>query len=490
MFLLSIYLFLWIFNYTHIQALQNLINNQVLVLQKINISVNIASETRPKVLIRDLQQDAEILVNINNLLEVSIDKSKSDLSIVYNSLKSDIVELNQKANELEVSTIEISEEDFSSLELPEVYNKVANLKLDIKSLEQNLKESINTKRNQGVFINPLKAYTKSALKDIIANMSPEEKAGQLLMFSIDGSRIDSNNAKSIIDQKLGGIILMGYNISTQQQLKNFTTQIQLNNDSIPLFIATDQEGGVVKRVSWDNTAGAKSWAALSDTELCELSKNRSVTLQNGGINLNFAPVVDLTYNGIGFINNRTISSDADIVTQKATEFITCSQTEGVATTLKHFPGHGATAADSHFDLPVIDKSKEDWLNSDALPFKNLTDSDFVMVGHLVMQSIDADTPATLSKPLLADILRDEFGYQGIVITDDMHQLQVSTGMNYKLAIKEALLAGVDILLYVGFPASRENIHTEVTRLITSGEISMDMIDEKLYRILQQKYYIE
>ena len=213
---------------------------------------------------------------------------------------------------------------------------------------------------QGLFVNPLWGKTDSELAELISTLTDREKASELLIWSLPGTSLSAKESQSLRSEAPGGVILMGDNITSQNQLKKLTADIQQTNSKIPLFIATDQEGGVVKRVKWDDTAGEKSWANLTDEQVCAIGTQRSQTLLAGGINLNLAPVVDLTYSAGGFINNRTISGDPALVSQKALQFVTCSEEQGILTTLKHFPGHGATGQDSHNTLPVITKSNFSW----------------------------------------------------------------------------------------------------------------------------------
>lgn len=473
--------------YLNNKALSNSIDAKLTELSQVNIALNIQSNLHPKFGIAANQTDSKQLELINTELAELVSNVKQEYAEAHKSLQEINEILIDNASLLELELQKISQIEIENTSLPEAYDTMIKAKQSLVINRQTILEKISLLRTEGIFANPLLSIAPQEIDDFIARMSPAQKAGQLLMFSIGGNYLGNNEAKSLTDKNIGGIIYMGYNIANPEQIKAYSTQLQLNNRILPLLIATDQEGGVVKRVGWDNTAGAKYWANLSNQEICELATTRSKLLYQAGININFAPVVDLTYNGVGFINNRTIDNNPDKVISIAQEYVNCSQAAKVAATLKHFPGHGATAVDSHFHIPVIDKSKADWLSSDALPFKEITNAELIMVGHLLLKQIDSENPATLSKTLLTDILRNEFNYQGLIITDDMQQLQVATGMNYKAAIKKALEAGVDILLYVGYPSSQENIHNEITRLIETEEIPKEIIDAKLKRIISFKY---
>lgn len=362
------------------------------------------------------------------------------------------------------------------------YQSLNNARLDqqvfIKSIEQ--QAQANSSLN-----NPLWGKTDNQLKELISHMSTREKAGQLLMFTINGNQLSAEQASFLSENTIGGVILMGQNIQDENQVKKLTSDLQRNSPATPLLIATDQEGGLVKRLNWDNTASANEWISLSEEELCQQAMQRAQTLHNVGINLNFAPVVDLTPADEGFINSRTISPDPSTVMNKAEVFSRCSRENFVSTTLKHYPGHGATLEDSHFVLPQIQLSKEEWLQTDALPFKKLTDTRLIMIGHLQFNQIDTN-PSTYSHVLIDGILRTDFGYEGVVITDDMGQLHRSTGIEVRDAIKKVLNTETDILLYVNSPNGHPEVVQNTVELIESGEIPMDKVDSKVLRIMQLK----
>jgi len=335
------------------------------------------------------------------------------------------------------------------------------------------------------FSNPLWGMTDREINEMIAIMTNDEKAGQMLMFSIPGYSLNESQILNLKDLKPGGVIIMSQNASGTRQLEYLTQQIQSLNPNIPMFIPTDQEGGPVKRISWDDTSGEKSWINLTDNELCDQAKERANLLLDLGINMNFSPVVDVAYPG-SFINTRAISNDANIVQLKSKIYITCSQELGIIDTLKHFPGHGPTNVDSHYSLPVVNKTRSEWLLSDALPFKNNLDTKQIMVGHLVYTDIDPDNPSTLSKIFLTDILRNDWGYKGLIITDDMNMLHTSTKISVNDALNRTFNAGVDIAIYVGTPTSESDIKNQLVKLLAGNTIPAAKVNEILARILFAK----
>lgn len=395
---------------------------------------------------------------------------------------------NQTLNKLDLPTSEIvAGDNLEKLDTKGLYDYTVEQLTEIENSKIQIEAKINELKTKGKPYNPLWLVTDSKIKEYVAGLSPEQKAGQLLMIVAQGQTLSEKYAQRLRTISPGGVILMGANVSTPEGTANFVRQIQTTNGTIPLFIATDQEGGLVKRVPWDATEGQKAWDKLNSEQVCAIGKQRSKTLKQIGVNINFAPVVDLSnpeHNA--FINNRTISPDPRKVTELAQAFVRCSQSEGVMATLKHYPGHGATVEDSHIVLPKISKSKADWLTSDGLPFKEIGESKLVMVGHLEFENIDPDVPSSLSHKLLTEILREEFGYEGLIITDAMGQLHGSTGISVKDALKKSINAGVDIVLYVSVPTSEEDIYAQLVELIKSGEINETRVNESVSRIIKIK----
>lgn len=327
--------------------------------------------------------------------------------------------------------------------------------------------------------------------ELIRSMSVEEKAGQMLMFQANGQTMTPEYATKLKTLHSGGVILMGDNISSPSQVSSFVLQINQQVPSIPMWIATDEEGGVVKRFPWDQTLGESSWASMSNDQICQLAVQRSALLSQAHVNVNFAPVVDLSYQGTAFINSRTISSNPSVVTEKAQSFINCSQNNKVAVTLKHYPGHGATPANSHDELPVVLKTKTEWLAQDAIPFKNLKNEKFIMVGHMLFKNIDPNNPSSISSVFINEILRKEFNYQGLVITDSMSMLHKTTGITVRDALTKAFNSGVDIVLYVSdpkvpIPETAEQIYRDLVTLIRNKVIPEDVVETALRRILTVK----
>jgi len=361
----------------------------------------------------------------------------------------------------------------------------AEIDIHMRTLHRSISTALDTLAQQNTIQNPLWGKTDSELQAQIQNMTLKEKAGQMLMFGFSGGAVTDELHTNLQIWEAGGVILMRSNIGGAQQVQNLITQIQTTNPDIPYFVSVDQEGGAVSRVTWDTVPGQSNWGQTDPSTLCTYGANRARLLHSLGFNLNFSPVADVSYQGEAFINNRTISDNPDSVSEAIQPYIACHQRKGVFTTIKHWPGHGSTTEDSHFVLPTISKSETEWRKQDLPPFQQNLEAEFVMAGHLVYSAID-EKPATQSEILLTEILRKELEFDGLIITDDMNQLHVSTEIGVREALKNAYTAGVDIVLYVGLPMSQAEIKNELVSLLETGEVPMETVDEIILRILRVK----
>ncbi len=349
-----------------------------------------------------------------------------------------------------------------------------------------------------LLINWIFSLTKPSTQDIISSLTLRQKVAQMFVFYYPGHSFKTSVLAEIEGTPPGGMIVMGDNIQDQKQLAKYTDQFKQAATSEKLgqygswikpLVMIDQEGGLVKRIKWDETAGPLEWAELSEQELCRQSISRAKTLRESGINVNLAPVVDIRTDSEAFINNRTISADPVELTELADQFIICSQNEKVATTIKHFPGHGATKDDSHYVVPQIEMSKDDWIVSHGDVFSYLitrSSPQLVMAAHLQFTQIDPQ-PATLSAKMISQVLKQEFEFDGVVITDDMAQLHAAIDISHEEAITRAINAGNDMILYINTGKySHEQLIDMTVSQVEAGKISTDRIDDALTRIIALK----
>lgn len=340
-------------------------------------------------------------------------------------------------------------------------------------------------------------------------MTLEEKIGQLLMVHFNGETANEE-AKTLIQKAhVGGFIYYNWanGLNSPEQVLCLSSSLQKLSDQnripIPLFIAVDQEGGLVARLTKGFTIfpGNKALGMTSNYELAEQSAFAiGQELNAVGVNFNLSPVVDVNCNPRNpVIGIRSFGSSTDIVIPFAKNAIQGYHRAGIITSLKHFPGHGDVEVDSHQDLPVIKKSKQQLQNVELLPFKELSSlSDTIMTAHVVVPSIDPINCATLSKNVL-DILRDEIGFEGVIISDSlvMEGLLKNCSSIDDAAIK-ALKAGCDILMLGGKKligahtdleltiADVERIHKSLVEAVKTGLISEKRVNQAVQRILNLK----
>jgi beta-N-acetylhexosaminidase len=352
-------------------------------------------------------------------------------------------------------------------------------------IDQEISQYKQVRQQNGDFSNELWSYTDNDLMQMVSQMSTAQKLSQVLFVGIDFASLTQNKKIELEKVGLPNVIIMGSNIQNEQQIAKLNKDLQSTSPKIPLFIGVDQEGGVVKRISWDNTLGQKTWSKLNDIQICEIGTSRAGLLKKIGFNFNFSPVVDLTNpNPKAFINERTISSDPEMVTQKAQSYINCHQKEGVLTSLKHFPGHGSSANDTHTQLANVFMTKEEWLARDGIPFIKLKNSSAIMVGHLIYNKIDP-LPASQSQIFMKQILKDQMQYEGLVITDDLKMLNQVTGKSDVELVKNALNSGADIAMYItddNFTRLKLQLENEVS----SGNINVDTLDKAVFNVLKAK----
>jgi beta-N-acetylhexosaminidase len=318
-------------------------------------------------------------------------------------------------------------------------------------------------------------------------MTIEEKVGQLFIFGINGTTLTPQTEQFLTKHSIGGVILYGKNIENEQQVKSLTQSIQTTN-KIPLFISIDQEGGIVARLKWNDTLTMAQEDMDTPQEAYTVAQERGEMLKEMGINMNLAPVVEYITNRNSFMYYRAFRGTTDEVVQKGTSSIQGYQQAGILAVLKHYPGHSDTSPDSHYTLPVVNISKDQW-NEYVQPFSRIleqTQVDGIMVGHVEYPSIDTE-PSSISFGIISNLLVQKLQYGGLIISDDMEMgalQEVDTDINLA---KRALVAGNDILIYSTASDTATSIQKEVydyiVQEVTNGNMN---IDEKVLKILEVK----
>ncbi|CNH39774.1 glycoside hydrolase family 3 protein [Yersinia pekkanenii] len=322
----------------------------------------------------------------------------------------------------------------------------------------------------------LKGMWKSpqmSAEKIIAKMSFEEKLGQIIMLDVrywgddnHGNKkpfteINDDISKVIHDYHLGSIILFRENLIDTPQTVELINHLQRARSNLPLFISTDQEGGYVTRLRvGTEMPGNMALGATGSAKLAQqVGSIHGYELSSLGFNFNFGPVVDVNNNQNNpVIGVRSYSDDPVLVGELARSYINGIHKYNVLTSLKHFPGHGNVSSDTHFALPTINIDKAAWQQVELKPFVEVMPvSDAIMTAHVVVPALDdttltnikgepVGTPATLSKPILTDILRNQLKFDGLILTDAMDMGAITHNFDRNWSIKQAILAGNDIVL--------------------------------------------
>ena len=333
----------------------------------------------------------------------------------------------------------------------------------------------------------------SPTEQLLAGMTTEHKIAQLLVAGLAGTEAGADGTSAVADYQVGGIILFGRNVSDSCQLTALTNQLKaLNGDYIPLFLCVDEEGGRVSRMPPEITdiPCAYTYGNLSKPNLLtHLGSTLGAECAAFGLNLDFAPVMDVFSNPDNtVIGDRSYSSVPDTAAWAAALVAGGLRDTGIIAAGKHFPGHGDTVTDSHTELPVIDKTREEWNQTDAVPFREAVRSGIpvIMTGHILMSSLDSENPATLSHTIVTEILREEMGFDGVICTDDLTMGAISKTYGIGEAAVRAVAAGCDLLLICHESENLKAAYDALCAAVESGRISEERLNESVSRILSLK----
>jgi beta-N-acetylhexosaminidase len=333
----------------------------------------------------------------------------------------------------------------------------------------------------------------------------EAQVGQMLMIGFRGTEVGPKDTlwRLIEERNLGGVILFKRdapfsNIASPQQVARLNDTLQsIRSDT--LLIAVDQEGGIVRRLaSADGFPDSPSHATLGEQDDLETTRAaaRGIadTLATHGFNMNFAPVVDVNThpdNPVIARWQRSFSADPEVVTRQARAYIEAHHEVGILATLKHFPGHGSSNNDSHKGFTDVTGS---WDPRELRPYRQLIGEgrvDLVMTAHVFHQGLDHQHPATLSRPILGGLLRDELGYRGVVVSDDMQMGAIVQFYGFEEALELALRAGIDMLVLANNadaydPRVADRAIDHIVSLVKEGRIERESIYRSWQRIQELK----
>lgn len=333
------------------------------------------------------------------------------------------------------------------------------------------------------------------VEEILSKMTLNQKVGQMFVVGLGGTSL-GNDLKSAVQKcNFGNVIYMGYNVTSPNTLASLSNSVQdllITNNTVPGFICTDQEGGRVARLTNGGTHFISNMAMagtnyFNNTYLEGVAMGKE--LRNYGINVDFAPVLDVNNNPNNpIIGIRSYSDNPLKVGLYGVNMFTGLQSENVMGCSKHFPGHGNTSTDSHYGLPQIDTGIDKLYQTELAPFISAVSNgiDSIMTTHIIFSAIDKTYPATLSEKVLTGLLREELGFDGLIITDGMEMAAVTE--NFGGADEIAVLAvkaGVDILTYTS-NNTPQTAHSGIMAAIKNGEITEERINESVRRILLKK----
>ncbi|KPP95306.1 MAG: beta-N-acetylhexosaminidase [Bacteroidetes bacterium HLUCCA01] len=342
----------------------------------------------------------------------------------------------------------------------------------------------------------------------LEDLSLDQKIAQMLLIGFRGTELTDENPiiRDLRDYQVGGVILFDYDVVMKTYGRNVTSPDQLRNlmqqlyshTKFPTFFSIDQEGGTVNRLrpeyGFPATRSHKTLGQLDDLEETRREgEHIARLLQSYGLNLNFAPCVDLGINKDNkaiYGRDRTFSDDADQVTAHARAYIKGHKAGGVLTALKHFPGHGSSLADTHLGMADVTQT---WSPREVIPYERLIGEglcDMVMTTHIFNGQLDPNVPATLSASVMQGMLRTQMGFDGVIISDDLQMQAITNYFGLDNVVELALLAGVDILAFGNNLAYEpdvveRSIHI-VRRLLEDGTIDELRINASVRRILRLK----
>ena len=339
----------------------------------------------------------------------------------------------------------------------------------------------------------------------------EQKIGRLLLLGFRGQSLTENPQleKDLRRGRLGGVVLFDTDVALHSDRRNIASPRQVHHliselcaaSALPLLVAVDQEGGKVARLKpkhgFAPTRSAMELGQQNDLALTAAATGQlAATLAEVGVNLNLAFVVLRTNpdNPVIAAYQRCFSDTPKQVVQQAGSYICAHRRQGVLTALKHFPGHGSSRDDSHQGFTDISTS---WDQREMTTFRRLIDAglvDSIMTAHVFNRQLDPHYPATLSPAIINGLLRQQLGYQGVVISDDLQMRAISDNYSFTEAIFQTLRAGVDILLFGNNlsydPQLVQHIQSTIQKLVKSGEISETRIDRSYQRITNMLQSLE
>lgn len=373
--------------------------------------------------------------------------------------------------------------------------------------EQETQSVINTEETE-VPVVPVVDTTAEQAAEFVAGMSLEDKVAQMFIITPNAltgySSVTAagDTTKEFYNSRpVGGIIYMSSNLTDREQTATMLANMQAiakERTGLPAFLCVDEEGGSVTRIAGNSAFGVTDvgdMSAIGATGDAQNAHNAGTVigtyLTELGFNVDFAPVADvLTDSGNSAIGDRAFGSDSQLVADMVVAELQGLAETGIYGAIKHFPGHGGVSGDSHDGAVTSEKTLEELMAADLIPFQRAIEAgaSFVMVGHISVPNVTGEnTPASLSKVVITDVLRTQMGYNGIVVTDGMNMGAITSKYNSDQAAVLAVQAGADMIL---MPADYEKAYKGVLEAVNSGTITEDRINESVTRIVKVKLQMQ
>ncbi len=324
----------------------------------------------------------------------------------------------------------------------------------------------------------------------LQQLTLQEKLGQMLIVGMEGKTVNNRLKKLILEYKVGGVIIYSRNYDNYDQMMNIIKELRelSSKNKIPLFIAVDQEGGRVNRmpVEFKNLYNAKKIASKKDIGLVKRAGDiTGKMLYESGINMNFAPVLDIQrFDDKHAIGNRCYGDNKEDVSKFGLQIMNSLKDNNILPVIKHFPGHGLVKEDSHYFLPTVDCVKDE----DLYPFEKAIENgaDAIMVSHIIVRNISEIVPATLSRKFVYEIIRKKYRYNGLLITDDFKMRSVRYLYGPVFCIEKAIEAGYDIVMFRYNEYDENKTIQYLNKRLKQGKLNAKSINRSVSRILKVK----
>jgi beta-N-acetylhexosaminidase len=345
---------------------------------------------------------------------------------------------------------------------------------------------------------PVETLASPMVNDMLTRMTLAEKIGQMLIVDFGGVELTTQWRSHLQNHHIGGVILFAKNVQSAAQVRDLCADLQtLGGEGRPLFISIDQEGGIVNRLQFDEAplspGNMALGAAANDDYVYQTSLACGAYMRALGINLNFAPCVDVNNNAANpIIGIRSFGESPERVSRYGTLSARGYRDAGMLPCAKHFPGHGDTALDSHLQLQSVAHERPRLDEVELAPFRALIDEnvEMIMTAHIVFPALDAKpVPATLSAPILTGLLRRDLGFNGVIITDSMSMHAIAGNYGAGPAAVASVLAGADIVLACGELGVQVETAQALLAAAESGQLPLERIDDAVRRILSLKEWL-